>query len=150
MSLSCWLYNAGYAGCDAPRALFVSLVLRPMMLGVMAGIDQMDSCSVMCKAGLLVQLWSFRSCSSSQVEQDISPSWRSCRSMVQTVFLHRCSTRWPMSLLCRSSCFPGFVAKETVEISQLLRGGVGLMGGFFRALYTGTGPGVVSTGTRPP
>ena len=25
-----------------------------------------------------------------------------------------------------------------------------LRGGFFRALYTGTGPGVVSTGTRPP
>ena len=25
-----------------------------------------------------------------------------------------------------------------------------LMGRFFRALYTGTGPGVVSTGTRPP
>ena len=44
-----------------------------------------------------------------QVEQDISPSWRSGRSMVQTVrrtiFFHSCSTRWPMSLLCRSSCF---------------------------------------------
>ena len=187
MSLSCWLYIAGYAGCEARRAVFVSLVLRLMMLGVMAGIDQkdscsdmysagvagdhaprvvflsrvlrpmmlgimagmfqIDSCSVMCKAGLLVQQWSFRSCSSSQVEQDVSPSWRSGRSLVQTVrrtfFFHRCSTRWPMSLLCRSSCFPGFVVKETVEISQLL-------GWIFWALYTGTGPGVVSTGTRPP
>ena len=71
-----------------------------------------------------------------QVEQDISPSWRSGRSMVQTVrrtfFFHSCSTRWPMSLLCRSSCFLGAVIKETVEISQLLRGGFGLMGGFLK------------------
>ena len=63
----------------------------------------------------------------------------------------------------RSSWFPGAVVMETAEISQLLllrnrwlpvvlaalRGGVGLMG-IFRALYTGTGLGVVSTGTRPP
>ena len=68
-----------------------------------------------------------------------------------------------MSLLCTSSWIPGAVVKETVEISQLLllrnrwlpvvlaalRGGVGTKV-FFRALYTDTGPGVVSTGTRPP
>ena len=67
-----------------------------------------------------------------------------------------------MSLLCRLSCFPGAVVQETVEISQLLllrnrwlpvvlaalRGGVGLKG-IFKALYEGTGLGVVSTGTRP-
>ena len=49
-----------------------------------------------------------------------------------------------MSLLCRLSCFPGAVVRETVEISQLLllrnrclpvvlaalRGGVGLTGSF--------------------
>ena len=51
------------------------------------------------------------------VEQDFSPSWRSGRFMVQTVrrtfFFHSCSTRWPMVLVVQ------------VEISQLLRGGVG-------------------------
>ena len=44
--------------------------------------------------------------------------------MVQTVRLTMdipsCSTRWPMSLLCMSSWFPGAVVKETAEISQLL------------------------------
>ena len=44
--------------------------------------------------------------------------------MVQTVRLTMdipsCSTRWPMSLLCRSSWITGAVVKETVEITQLL------------------------------
>ena len=88
-----------------------------------------------------------------QVEQVISPSWRSGRSMGQTVrrtfFFHNCSTRWPMSLLCRSSCFPGAVVKETVEISQLPPWWSWVDGWIFRTLYTGTGPGVVFTGTRP-
>ena len=48
----CGLYNAGYAGCDAPCAVFVSLVLRPMMLSIMAGMVQKDSCSGMCTAGI--------------------------------------------------------------------------------------------------
>ena len=46
------MYMAGYAGCDAPRAVFFLLVRRPMMLGIMAGINQKDSCSGMCKAGI--------------------------------------------------------------------------------------------------
>ena len=39
-------------------------------------------------------------------------------------------TGWSMSMLCRLSCFPGAVVQETVEISQLRCGGVGLMGIF--------------------
>ena len=54
-----------------------------------------------------------------------------------------------MSLLCRSSCFPGAFVKETVEISQLLRGGVGLMGGFFRACTQVQGRGRVHRDTDP-
>ena len=34
---------AGSAGCDAPRAVFSSVVARPEMLGVMVGMDQKDS-----------------------------------------------------------------------------------------------------------
>ena len=34
----------------------VSLVLRPMVLGIMAGMVQKDSCSGMCKAGISPQL----------------------------------------------------------------------------------------------
>ena len=48
----CGMYKAGYAGCDAPCALFVSLVLRPMMIGIMAATAQTDSCSGMWKAGI--------------------------------------------------------------------------------------------------
>ena len=61
-----------------------------------------------------------------------------------------------MSLLCRLSWFPGAVVQETVEISQLLLlrnrwlPVVLAAQGIFTALYTGTGPGVVSTGARPP
>ena len=52
----CGMYKAGYAGCDAPRAVFVSLVLRLMVFGIMAGMVQKDSCSSMCKAGISPQL----------------------------------------------------------------------------------------------
>ena len=34
---------AGFAGCDAPRAVLSSVVARPDMLGIMAGMDQKDS-----------------------------------------------------------------------------------------------------------
>ena len=37
------MYSAGVAGDYAPRAAFVSLVLRPKMLVIMAGMAQMDS-----------------------------------------------------------------------------------------------------------
>ena len=46
------MYMAGYAGCDAPRAVFFLLVRRPMMLGVMAGVNQKDSCSGMYSTGI--------------------------------------------------------------------------------------------------
>ena len=52
----CGMYKAGYASCDAPRAVFVSLVLRPMVLGTMTGMVQKDSCRGMCKAGISPQL----------------------------------------------------------------------------------------------
>ena len=79
------LYNAGYAGFDAPRAVFVSLVLRPRMLASWLVWSRWTVAVSCARLVFLVQLWSFRSCSSSQVEQDSSPSWRNGRSMVQTV-----------------------------------------------------------------
>ena len=35
--------NAGFAGDDAPRAVFLSIVGRPAMPGIMVGMDQKDS-----------------------------------------------------------------------------------------------------------
>ena len=40
---SCVLW-AGFTGDDALRAVFPSVVVRPKMLGVMAGLDQKDGC----------------------------------------------------------------------------------------------------------
>ena len=54
-----------------------------------------------------------------------------------------------MSLLRRSSCFPGAVVQETVEISQLLRGGVGLMGVFFGPVHRYRAGGRVHRDTAP-
>ena len=34
----------GFTGDDAPRAVLPSLIVRPKMLGIMAGMDQKDSC----------------------------------------------------------------------------------------------------------
>ena len=44
------MYKAGIAGYFAPRAVFPSLVGRPLLLGF-AGTDLKYSCSGMCKAG---------------------------------------------------------------------------------------------------
>ena len=44
-------YKAGFGG-NAPRAVFSSLVRRPMMLCIMAVMVQKDSCSGMCKSGI--------------------------------------------------------------------------------------------------
>ena len=46
---------AGFTGDDAPRAVLLFLVVRPKMLGIMAGMDQKDSYALflgsgMCKA----------------------------------------------------------------------------------------------------
>ena len=38
----------GFAGCDAPRAVFSSVVGRPKMLGIMAGMNQKDRYVVRC------------------------------------------------------------------------------------------------------
>ena len=46
------IFQAGVAGDHAPRAVFSSLVRRPMMLGITAVMDQKDSCSDMFMAGI--------------------------------------------------------------------------------------------------
>ncbi len=38
-----WMIKAGFAGDDAPRAVFPSIVGRPRHKGVMVGMRQMDS-----------------------------------------------------------------------------------------------------------
>ena len=74
---------AGFAGCDAPRAVFPSIVPcvfplhggRPMLCGIMVGMDQKDSFNVhkpveipqvqfldRCTSPLLVRLVQFPSC----------------------------------------------------------------------------------------
>ena len=35
---------AGFTGDDAPRAVLLFFVVRPKMLGIMAGVTQKDSC----------------------------------------------------------------------------------------------------------
>ena len=40
----CGMFKTGFTGCAAPRAVSVSLIRRPVMLGIMAGMDQKDSC----------------------------------------------------------------------------------------------------------
>ena len=37
------MYEAGFAGDDAPRAVFPSIVGRPKMPGIMVGMDQKDA-----------------------------------------------------------------------------------------------------------
>ena len=38
------VFMVGFTGDDAPRAVLFFLVVRPKMLGIMAGLDQKDSC----------------------------------------------------------------------------------------------------------
>ena len=168
----CGMYKAGYAGCDAPRAVFVSLVRRPMMLGIMTGMVQKDSCSGMYKAGIsgetveIPQLQFLAGCRlpfraaktalhgpalsadhrdfAVAVHGDRCPCcagqagslpvltqrpfpWSSLSGRPSR-FAVAVRAGWSMSLLCRLSCFPGAVVQETVEISQLPCGGVGLRG----------------------
>jgi len=40
---SCWSFQAGFAGDDAPRAVFPSIVGRPRHTGVMVGMGQKDA-----------------------------------------------------------------------------------------------------------
>ena len=65
------MYKAGIAGDNAPRAVFSSLVRRPMMLGIMAAVDQKDSCDMVPMFRLL-KLWSLRSCSPSRSSTSLS------------------------------------------------------------------------------
>ena len=50
------LFQAGFVGYCAPRAVFPSLVGRPRMLGILAGTDLKYICSGMYKAGFLLFL----------------------------------------------------------------------------------------------
>ena len=45
------MFKTGFTGCAAPRAVSVSLVRRPVLLGIMAGMDQDDSYCGMYKTG---------------------------------------------------------------------------------------------------
>ena len=45
------MYSAGVTGDSEPRTVFSFLVRRPMMLDIMAVLDQKDSCSDMYNAG---------------------------------------------------------------------------------------------------
>ena len=51
------MYKAGIAGDTAPRAVLSSLVGRPMMLGIMAGMVQKDSYALQWQWH--VQVWYF-------------------------------------------------------------------------------------------
>ena len=44
--------NAGFTGYDAPRVMFPFGVARPMMLRILAGMDQKDRCSGIYMAGI--------------------------------------------------------------------------------------------------
>ena len=82
--------------------MFPSGVAKPRMLGILAGMDQKDSCDMVPMFKLL-KLWSLRSCSPSR--SSTSLSWRRgslswSRLFVRTWTFHSCSTRWSMSLLC--------------------------------------------------
>ena len=75
--------------------------------------------------------------------QPVSWTWSFTRPLCATTDAHgRCPhavhRRWWTSLWCRSDQF---------QLSALT---AGMRGRFFRVLYTGTGPGAVSTGTRLP
>ena len=50
------LFQAGFVGYCAPRAVFPYLVGRPRMLGILSGTDLKYICSGMYKAGFLVIL----------------------------------------------------------------------------------------------
>ena len=50
------MFMAGITGDSAPRAVFSSLVRRFMMLGIMAGVDQQDSCCGMSRLVMLVAM----------------------------------------------------------------------------------------------
>ena len=66
-----WHVQGWYACDNAPRAVFTSLVGRPMMLGIMAGMNQKDSCprpfvqtAENCGvSAVAVHRWSLTSCS---------------------------------------------------------------------------------------
>ena len=61
----CGMYKAGYAGCDATRAVFVSLVrTRSASWKVWSRRTVTVACA---RLVFLVKLWRFRSCSSVQV-----------------------------------------------------------------------------------
>ena len=199
----CGMYEAGIDGYVAPRAVFVFPVLRTMMLGIMAVMDQKNTFSRLwsrqCKlsgSAAVPQLQFFEGrhhpcrgalashgpdCSSdlrdspvAREQGDRCPCYAVRAS--STGRLHPCRdveadphglvdhgdsslaswTRWSMSCWAGGASFTGAVVEKTVVLPQLhllrnsLRAAHELRWGFFRAVFTGTGPGAVSTGTRSP
>ena len=57
------MFKAGIAGANAPRAVFVSLVLRPMMLASWPAWSRWTVAVSCARLVFLVQLWGFRNCS---------------------------------------------------------------------------------------
>ena len=183
---SCCTFLAGYAGCDAPRAVFFSPVRRPTMLGIMAVMDQKNTFSRLwsrqCKlsgSAAVPQLQFFEGrhhpcrgalashgpdCSSDHRD---SPGAREQVVYIPVVTLRLVSMvtltmEIPQLLLdevvdvllaagASSTCA---VVEQTVVLPQLLLLRNSLRAAhemvFFRAVFSGTGPGVVSTGTPPP
>ena len=224
----CGMYKTGYAGCDALRAVSVSLVLRPMVLGIM------DRYGPEGQLQWHVQDWYFSAvavprrsstpfraaetavhgpalsedrgefaiavhgdrcphCAGRasspfrrgsellnmvaevpvvQVEQVSLPcrdaealfSWFSLSGGTIEISQFALRAGRSMSLLCRSSWFPGAVVEETAEISQLLllrnrwllvvlaalRGGVGMRRIFFGPCTQVQGRGSCPQGHGPP
>ena len=96
----CGMYKAGYAGCDAPCAVFVFLVLRPMVLGIMAGMVQKDSCSGMCKAGFT--------------------GYAAPRAVFFVVVRPRCSASWPVWNRLTVTQWAGFLVTMHLALCSLV------------------------------
>ena len=62
--------KAGFAGDDAPRAVFPSIVGRPKMPGIMVGMDQKDASGLgfvvicVCEFGVLLSAVEFQALTS--------------------------------------------------------------------------------------
>ena len=87
-------FLAGFTGDYAPRVMFPSGVARPKMLRILAGMDQKDCCSGICKAGF----------------PGVAPRavlWGMARLFGRISHYSKCSTRCTPSTSC--VCHPSVV-----------------------------------------